>query len=124
LGLLKMKDNVQLRATTCLPGKALMIAIMGIVLGRHQAGEAVSHLFGNTCEQIGGSWLRMMPIVFGLDEPKRVAINGSQVDGFDVVPHPGEMMPIESPVIQLGDLPSIWKLKCQPIYSNALHQAE
>jgi hypothetical protein len=123
LGLLEMKDDMQIRATAGLLGKALMITVMGILLRRHQAREGVSHLLSNTSKQICGSGLRMNAIIFGFNEPESVAINGSKVDGFNAVPHPGEIISIEEPLVQFGDLPGIWRLKRQPINNDALHQS-
>ena len=57
----------------------------------------------------------MGSIVFGFDEPESVSINGSQVDSFDVIPHLAKVVSIKWPVIQLGDVPIIRKLKRQTV---------
>ena len=48
-GLLQVKRHMDPLATTCFFGKALMVEIMGVVLGRHQASEAIRNLFANAC---------------------------------------------------------------------------
>jgi hypothetical protein len=88
----------------------------------HQTGEAVNNLFANTCDQVLGVGLRVGSIVFRFNEPQCVTVDGAQVNRFDVIPHLCKMKPIKWPVIKLGHLPIIRKLKCKPINGYGFHR--
>ena len=98
-----------------------MRSIVSIVLGCHQARQAVSHLLTHALDQIGGPRQGVGAVILGLNQQQGVIMDHTQIHCLDSVPHRTEVLAIKRPVIQFGDQPVIRKPKDQAIYVHGLH---